>query len=161
MDRVPVVLEEALDEFESVFGRRPHGSFTAEYTEDAETVVVACTTMARTARRVVEARRSVGEKVGLVKVKLFRSFLRDELTSAIGSARRVAVLDRNHSPGSGGIFWNEIAASLRTRPDVLLQDYIVGLGGADVTAAVINGILDEVRDRVQPDAPIFVQEVCT
>jgi len=66
-------------------------------------------------RRVVEARRAKGEKVGLVKVKLFRPFLRQEFAKAIGSAKRVGVLDRNHSPGSGGIFWNEIATSLRSR----------------------------------------------
>lgn len=158
MDLVPTVLEEALDKFEQVFGRRPHGPFTAEHTGDADTVLVACNTMARTARRVVEARRTAGEKVGLVKVKLFRPFLRHAFVEAIGSAQRVAVLDRNHSPGSGGIFWNEIATSLRTLPDVLLQDYIVGLGGTDVTTSVIEGILDDVQQRAQADVPVFVQE---
>jgi len=40
-------MREALDEFENIFGRRPHGAFTAEQTEDAEVVLVACNTMAR------------------------------------------------------------------------------------------------------------------
>lgn len=159
MDIAPTVLAEAIDEFAEIFGRRPHGAFCAEHTDDADTVLVASSTMARMAQHVVEARRATGEKVGLVKAKLFRPFLRDQFVQAIGSASRVAVLDRNHSPGSGGIFWNEIATSLRTRSDVLLQDYIVGLGGADVTTTVLSGILDDVQQRSSAAAPIFVQEV--
>jgi pyruvate/2-oxoacid:ferredoxin oxidoreductase alpha subunit len=158
MDMAPQVLAEAIDEFAEVFGRRPHGAFSALRTADAEVVLVASGTMARTAARVVEARRAAGQRIGLVKAKLFRPFLRDEFVQAIGSATRVAVLDRNHSPGSGGIFWGEIAASLRSRADVLLQDYVVGLGGADVTAAVLDGIIDDLRRRPDAGAPTFVQE---
>jgi pyruvate/2-oxoacid:ferredoxin oxidoreductase alpha subunit len=155
MENVPAALNEALDEFEAVFGRRPDGAFTAEYTEDAETVLVACNTMARTLRRVVKARRERGEKVGMVKVKLFRPFLRDAFIHAIGSAKRVGVLDRNHSPGSGGIFWGEIATTLRQRPDVLLQDYLVGLGGGDVTPQIIEEILDDLKQRKQAEEPVW------
>ena len=159
MDLVPAVLEEALDEFADVFCRRPDGAFTAESTEDADTVLVACTTMVRTAREVVRMRRAAGEKVGLVKVKLFRPFLRDQFVQAVGSARRVAVLDRNHAPGSGGIFWTEAATSLRSRPDIVVQDYIVGMGGGNVTPADIDGIVDDVQQRGGSDAPVFIREV--
>ena len=62
-------------------------------------------------------------------------------------------------PGSGGIFWNEIACSLHAHSDVLLQDYVVGLGGGDVTTGVLDGILDDLRLRTEAEAPIFVQEV--
>jgi pyruvate/2-oxoacid:ferredoxin oxidoreductase alpha subunit len=158
MDRVPQVLDEALGKFEQVFGRRPVAAYSSELTEDADIVLVACNTLAETARDVVHARRAAGERVGLVRLKLFRPFLRESFAQAIGSARRVAVLDRNHSPGSGGIFWNEIAASLRGRPDVILQDYIVGLGGSDVAPAVIDGILDDVAGRGAGAEPVFVME---
>lgn len=155
MEAVPAVLAEALDEFEQVFGRRPHGVLSAEHTEDAETVLIACNTMARTLRRVVQARREKGEKVGMIKAKMFRPFQREEYVRAIGSARKVGVLDRNHSPGSGGIFWNEIATSLRTRPDVLLQDYLVGLGGGDVTPRFIEEIIDDLQSRQRAEEPIW------
>jgi pyruvate/2-oxoacid:ferredoxin oxidoreductase alpha subunit len=158
MDAAAQVLVEAIDEFEEIFGRRPHGAFVAEQTCDAEAVIVASGTMARTAEEVVEARRADGERVGLVKAKLFRPFLRDEFVRAIGSATRVAILDRNHSPGSGGIFWSESAASLGSHPGVLLQDYVVGLGGANVTAAVIEGIVDDLLHRHDAGRPLFVQE---
>jgi pyruvate/2-oxoacid:ferredoxin oxidoreductase alpha subunit len=157
MERVPEVLGEALDAFEKVFGRRPHGALSAEHTEDAETVLVACNTMARTLRTVVQARRKRGEKVGMIKAKMFRPFLRREFVRAIGSAKRVGVLDRNHSPGSGGVFWGEIAASLQSRQDVLLQDYLVGLGGGDVTPDLLSDILDDLNKRESAGEPQMIE----
>ena len=147
------VLDEACDEFEDIFGRRPAGVLEAFETEDAETIMIACNTMARTLRNVVKERRAKGEKIGMIRTKLFRPFPREELLAAIGSAKRVGVMDRNHSPGSGGIFWLEIAATLRERPDVLLQDYLVGLGGGDVTPDNINSIIDDLNHRTSSSDP--------
>jgi len=155
MECVEAVYSEALDEFEKVFKRRPDGAVAAHLTEDAETVVVACNTMARTARNVVKERRANGEKIGTIRTKLFRPFPRRQFIGALGSAKRVAVLDRNHSPGSGGIFWQEIATTLRQRPEVLLQDYLVGLGGGDVTPAIINEIIDDLNGRSESEEPLW------
>lgn len=157
MARVPEVLAEALDEFEVIFGRRPHGALAAEKTDDAESVLIACNTMARTLHRVIQARRRVGERVGMIKLKQFRPFPREELRRAIGGARRVGVLDRNHSPGSGGIFWGEVAATLRDRPEVLVQDYLVGLGGGDVKTEVIDRIVDELILRRESEDPVWCE----
>ncbi len=153
MEASIAVLDEARDEFEDIFGRRPAGVLEAFETEDAETILIACNTMARTLRNVVKERRAKGEKIGMIRTKLFRPFPRKELLAAIGSAKRVGVMDRNHSPGSGGIFWLEIAATLRERPDVLLQDYLVGLGGGDVTPDNINAIIDDLNHRTSSSEP--------
>jgi pyruvate/2-oxoacid:ferredoxin oxidoreductase alpha subunit len=155
MENVPKVLREAIDEFEKIFGRRPHGALSAEQTEDADMVLVACNTMARTLRRVVAERRTNGQKVGMIKAKMFRPFPREEFRRAIGSAKRIGILDRNHSPGSGGIFWQEIAATLRERPDVLVQGYLVGLGGGDVTPAIIGEIFDDLSRRDCAAEPVW------
>ncbi len=155
MARVPAVLGEALDAFERVFGRRPHGALSAEHCEDAELVLITTNTMARTVRNVVKERRAAGQRVGLVKLKMFRPFPRAALAAAIGPAKRVGVLDRNISPGSGGIFWGEVAVSLRARADVLLQDYLVGLGGGDVTPALIGEIIDDLAARKEATEPAW------
>jgi pyruvate/2-oxoacid:ferredoxin oxidoreductase alpha subunit len=160
MERVPEVLAEAIDEFEKVFERRPHGLLSAEYVEDAETIIVACNTMARTLRNVVKRRREHSERVGLVKPKLFRPFPRAAIAQALARAKRVGVLDRNHSPGSGGIFWQEIAASLRapwlpSGQAPLLQDYLVGLGGGDVTPELIDEIIEDLRVRKAAEEPVW------
>ena len=153
MEAAIPVLAEAIDEFEAIFDRRPVGVLEAFETEDADTILIACNTMARTLRNVVIERRAKGEKVGMIRTKLFRPFPREELLAAIGKAKRVGVLDRNHSPGSGGIFWQEVAATLMGNPDVLLQDYLVGLGGGDVTPENINAIIDDLSRRETASDP--------
>ncbi|MFQ5591361.1 MAG: hypothetical protein ACE5HE_09380, partial [Phycisphaerae bacterium] len=155
LKQVPAVLDEALNAFEEVFGRRPHGAVAAELTDDADIVLVACNTIAPTVRRVLATRREKGQRIGMVKSKMFRPFPREEMARAIGSAKKVGVLDRNHSPGSGGIFWQEVALSLRQRSDVMVQDYLVGLGGGDVTPRFIEEIIDDLDARREVTEPIW------
>jgi len=153
MENVITVLEEARDEFEGIFERRPAGVMETYETGDAEIILIACNTMAKTLKNVVKERREKGEKIGMIRTKLFRPFPRKELLEAIGDAAKVGVLDRNHSPGSGGIFWGEVAATLQGGPDVLLQDYLIGLGGGDVTPENINAIIDDLKHRETASDP--------
>ena len=153
MERVPEVLSEALDDFEKVFGRRPDGALATEATNDAETIVIATNTIAATLRNVVLSRRARGERIGMIRLKQFRPFPRAELLRAVGGATRVGILDRNHAPGSGGIFGTEIAAALRGRNDIVVQDYVVGLGGGDVTPEVLDGIIDDLEMRTSEGEP--------
>lgn len=155
MERVPDVLDEAIDEFENVFDRKPHGILSAEHVEDADTIFVACNTMARTLRGVIKKRRESGERIGMIKAKMFRPFPRKAYRDLLSRAKKVGVLDRNHSPGSGGIFWQEIAASLQGHSGPLLQDYLVGLGGGDVTPEVIDEIIDDLAKRNQAGEPVW------
>ncbi len=155
MEAVPPVLEEARREFQTVFGRVPDGAVTGFGLEDADTVLVATNTLASTARDAVRARRARGEKVGLLKLKMFRPFPREEVARALAGAKRVGVLDRDHSPGSGGIFWQEVAVSVRERADLLLQDYLVGLGGGDVTGPMIDEIIDDLAGRERAGEPAW------
>jgi len=157
MERVPRVLIEAIDEFEVIFGRRVDGPIATEHTEDAETILIASSTMAATLRNVIRQRRLRGERVGMIRIKQFRPFPRSELLRAIGGAKRVGVLDRNHSPGSGGIFWSEVAATLHST-DILLQDYIAGIGGGDVTPDLLDRIIDDLNARTATVDPMW-QEV--
>lgn len=157
MERVPDVLARAIVEFNEVFGRRPEGALATEQTEDAETILIASSTMAATARSVVRHRRALGERIGLVRIKQFRPFPRAELIGAVSNARRVGVLDRNHSPGSGGIFWNEIVASLQGIPDLLIQDYVIGIGGGDVTPRAIDEVVDDLCMRATRSEPSWME----
>lgn len=148
MDRVPAVYDECRVAFEEVFGRDPGATIETWATEDAETVLVASATIATTARRVVERRRAAGEKVGLVKMRMFRPYPEALLREACASARRVGVLDRDYAAGIGGIWWQDTRATFQGhRDDLLLQDYLVGVGGGDVTPALVERILDDLVER--------------
>jgi pyruvate/2-oxoacid:ferredoxin oxidoreductase alpha subunit len=113
--------------------------------EDAELLLVTSGTITSTARDVIDHRRALGESVGLVKVKMFRPFPTAAIRKALRGARRVAVLDRNISPGRSGIFAEEIRAALYDVPPddrPWLHGYVLGLGGRDVTPATIDEIIE-------------------
>jgi pyruvate ferredoxin oxidoreductase alpha subunit len=141
--RAPRVLEEIEADWAHCFGRR-YGAVESYRTDGAELVLVTSGTITSTARFVVDQLREGGEAVGLVKVKMFRPFPTAALRDAVAGVERVAVLDRNLSPGRGGIFAEELRAALYAgnglpRPEV--YGYVVGLGGRDVTPPVIEDIV--------------------
>jgi pyruvate/2-oxoacid:ferredoxin oxidoreductase alpha subunit len=147
------LMHEIEDEWAKLTGRR-YGAIEKYRTEDAELLLVTSGTITSTARHVVDERRKRGEAVGLVKVKMFRPFPTGALREALAGADRVAVLDRNISPGHGGIFAEEIRSALY---DVPLEDrprlfgYVLGLGGRDVTPAVIDSIVERTWSADQPE----------
>jgi len=144
MDEARRVFTDIETEWESLTGRR-HGPVEGYRTEGAELLLVTSGTITSTAREVVDHRREAGEAVGLVKVKMFRPFPTDELRALLSGVSRVAVLDRNISPGHGGIFAEETRSALYDVPSddrPTLFGYVVGLGGRDVTPAVIDEIID-------------------
>jgi pyruvate/2-oxoacid:ferredoxin oxidoreductase alpha subunit len=140
-------------EWEQLTGRG-YGPIEQYRTEDAELLLVTSGTITSTARHVVNELRAEGRGVGLVKVKMFRPFPTREIREALSKVPRVAVLDRNISPGHGGIFAEEIRSALYDLPvedHPALYGYVLGLGGRDVTPAVIRGIVDEARTSPVPE----------
>lgn len=147
------VFEQVEDEWERAFGRR-YGAIERYRMEDAELVLVAAGTMVSTARHVVDQRRAAGERVGLLKLKMFRPFPTDALRAALRGVSRVAVLDRNLSPGRGGIFAEEIRAALYDVPQddrPKLYGYVLGLGGRDIRPDTIDGIIERTRTTATPE----------
>lgn len=156
MERVAEVYDECRAAFEGEFGRDPGGPLETYRTEDADTVLVTSATIATTTSRVVDARRAAGEKVGLVKMRMFRPFPEEALVEACSGATRVGVLDRDYAAGMGGIWWQDTRAAFHGRlDDVILQDYLVGVGGGDVTPEVVERILDDLTARDASGAPAW------
>ncbi|MBI3983008.1 MAG: pyruvate ferredoxin oxidoreductase [Gemmatimonadetes bacterium] len=153
MERTRDVFDRVEVEWQQRFGRR-YGAVEAYRADDAELLLVTSGTITSTARFVVDRRRERNEAVGLVKVKMFRPFPVERLRALLGGARQVAVLDRNLSPGRGGIFSEETRAALydlpeETRPAI--HGYVVGLGGRDVTPTVLDEIIDRTRASAVPE----------
>ncbi len=142
MDRALSVCAEADEEYKQRFGRG-YGLIESYRTDGAEVILVTSGTVTSTARMTIDRLRDEGRPVGLVKVRLLRPFPDAQVRAALADCRRVAVLDRNICVGMGGIFAQEIRASLYhqadgRRPPVL--GYIVGLGGRDITPDTIRHI---------------------
>ena len=155
---IALAMDEALnsfprveDEFEGIFHRR-YGELEAVACDDAETILVTSGTATSTTRLVIEKLRAQGEKVGLLKVKLFRPFPVERVRKILLGAKRIAVIDRNFSFGASGIFAQEIRAALCNtvhHPHVL--GYVAGIGGRDLTADVIEDIYFKAARETVPE----------
>ena len=157
MKRVPHIYQECRESFIEIFDRDPGDAIQTVGVEDAELVLVASGTMATTAREVVKQRRAAGEKIGLVKIKMFRPFPEKALREACRSADRIGVLDRNYAAGSGGVFWQDVRAAFQGhRDDVMIQNYLAGLCGGDVTPTVIDDILADLSSRYECCDPVWM-----
>ncbi|MDD4464423.1 MAG: transketolase C-terminal domain-containing protein, partial [Desulfobacterales bacterium] len=150
MEMAPDVFGQVEDEFFSVFERR-YGPVDAFCCEDAEVILVMAGTMASTCRQMVMDLREKGEKVGLLKLKMFRPFPAEAVYQNLRSAKKIAVVDRNCSFGVGGIFAQEIRASLYNRPErPPVFSYIAGLGGRDITVQTLETIYRMTHEQAAP-----------
>jgi len=135
---------EAWAEFEKIFGRsyKPIETYRAD---DAEILMLTMGGIGETAMSVVDERRAKGDKVGLVRVRLWRPFPFAEFKQAIAKAKALAILDRAIVFGGPmGPVASEIKAALfadAKRP--LITEFVVGLGGRDVTFADFHKMFDE------------------
>lgn len=158
---IQAAMEQVLDRFDlvekefiSIFGRS-YGPFETVCCDDANMVLVVSGTAAGTCRHVISQLRLRGEKVGMLKMKMFRPFPAERVRSALKNVEKVAVVDRNFSFGVGGIFAQELRAALyalERRPQIF--SYIAGLGGRDITTETFEEIvLRTLRsDRPEPES---------
>ena len=159
MDSVKEVAAKVDQEFKNEFGRG-YGIVEPVTVEDAEIVLVTAGSITSTTRMVVRDLHKQGHKIGLLKIRLFRPFPVEAVRDALKGKKKIAVIDRNISLGSGGIFCQELRAALIHSPNhPLTYSYIAGVGGTDVTPEVIQEIAFDAMSRKDPtDAPIWVME---
>ena len=149
---------EAVDgEFGGQFGRS-YGLLEGYCLDDAETALVIAGSPVSTAREVIDQRRSQGEKIGLLKIRLFRPFPVELCRKMLAGKQKVAVFDRNISPGCGGIFAQEFKSALYNslpaeRP--LLFPFIGGLGGRDITCETLAEVIDITLEENRPGKDIY------
>ena len=115
--------------------------------EDAEFAVVVIGSSAGTGKAAVNMLRERGVKAGLVKLRVFRPFPREELAAALSGCRAVAVMDKAEGfSGCGGPVFAETRSALydaETRP--LMVNYVYGLGGRDVTTDTFETVFDALQ----------------
>lgn len=150
------------NEYAAVFGRR-YGVVEAIRCEDAEIVFVTSGTVTSTARSLLENLRSRGERLGILKIRLFRPFPVEAVRRALGGAAKVAVIDRNFSFGASGIFAQEVRAALCNAPGhPPVFGFVAGIGGRDVTPELLEEIYWKTKNSDAPEKEsvwIGLQEV--
>jgi pyruvate/2-oxoacid:ferredoxin oxidoreductase alpha subunit len=152
MEKVPLFYAAIEDAFNDIFGRE-YGVMEAVQCEDADIVFVVSGVVTSNCRLAISELRSKGEKVGFLKIKMFRPFPADLVRQHLVNARKAAVIDRNFSMGASGIFAQETRAALCNldkRPKVF--GYVAGLGGRDITTDTINEIYWMTKNDTAPEA---------
>ena len=150
---LPSIVQKAMDRFAELTGRH-YKLFDYIGAEDAERVIVLMGSGCGAAEETVEQLVANGEKVGLLKVRLFRPFSPELLLAAIpGSAEKIAVLDRCKEPGADGepLYKDVITAyasayagnELAWLPKIVGGRY--GLSSKEFTPAMVKGIFDELN----------------
>ena len=152
MDQVPEHLASIEADAADMFGRC-WGPVEAVACDDADIVLVVSGTVAGTCRELIDRLRSGGEKVGMLKLKMFRPFPAKTVCSLLGQVGKVAVVDRNVSFGAGGIFAQETRAALcNLKPAPAVYSYIAGLGGRDITPDTLEEIVRRTRESDLPES---------
>ena len=156
MERAGGILAAAGEEFGDVLGTR-YGPVDAYRLEDAEIVFVSAGAMSSNVRVAVRDLREQGHKVGMLRLIAFRPFPFAEVRALLAGRSRVAVLDRNMSPGHSGIFAAEIRSALAGLADApAVFGYVLGIGGRDIRVDTITEVFADVVQRDEPERTLFV-----
>lgn len=133
-------------EYKKISGRE-YGLFEEYKMDDAELAVVIIGSAAGTTKDAVDALRSQGKKVGLVKIRLFRPFPASEIAAALKNCKAVALMDRTESYNDNcGPLGAEVTSALyRAKADCLTVNYVYGLGGRDVTVEDMENVYGELE----------------
>jgi len=143
--KCPGIVQKAMDKFAQITGRR-YSLFDYVGAPDAERVVVMMGSGAEAAHECVDALVAAGEKVGLLKVRLYRPFSCQAFAEALpASAKCVAALDRTKEPGAAGepLYLDMVNALIETgRPGVKVVGGRYGLSSKEFTPAMAKAVFD-------------------
>jgi pyruvate-ferredoxin/flavodoxin oxidoreductase len=168
----PTIVQNAMDRLARLTGRRYH-LFDYAGAPDAERVIVLMGSGAEAADETVEALTARGEKIGVLKVRLYRPFSVEHFVAALPpTVKAIAVLDRTKEPGSAGepLYLDIVAglheamangrAPFRSFPRVVGGRY--GLSSKEFTPAMIKAVFDELtRERPKNHFTIGIHDDVT
>ncbi|MBS4534801.1 pyruvate:ferredoxin (flavodoxin) oxidoreductase [Clostridium sp. D2Q-14] len=146
-DELPKIVEDYMNEMSKVVGRE-YKPFNYYGAEDAERVIVAMGSVTETIEETIDYLMNKGEKIGVIKVHLYRPFCKEFFFNALpNTVKKIAVLDRTKEPGALGeplyqdirtLFYEE-----ENQPIIVGGRY--GLGSKDTTPSQIKRVFDELN----------------
>ena len=138
------------DAFNEIFGRS-YPPVEEYLCDDAEVVVVISGSAVGTCRYVIDRMRQNGEKVGMIKLKMFRPFPVETLQKVLKDKKKILVIERDISPGQGGIFCQELRWAMSGASNAeYIYGFVSGLGGADITPDLVEKAVRFTMDTDQP-----------
>ena len=151
-EKLPAVVEEYMDKVNAKLGT-DYKLFNYYGAADADRVIIAMGSFCDVTEEVIDYLNAHGEKVGLIKVRLYRPFSTEKLLEAIpATAKKIAVMDRTKEPGAlGEPLYLDVVSALANagRTDVTVIGGRYGLGSKDTPPASVFAVYSELKK----DAP--------
>ena len=147
-DELPATVEKYMDKVNAKLGT-DYKLFNYYGAPDADRVIIAMGSICNVAEEVIDYLTAKGEKVGMVKVHLYRPFVPEKMLAAIpATAKKIAVLDRTKEPGSQGepLYLDVVTALANAgKTDVKIVGGRYGLGSKDTPPASVFAVYDELN----------------
>ncbi len=154
------VIKEHWEGFAKQFGRRYQAIETYK-TEGAETLLVAMGSTCETAMTAVDEMRAAGQKVGLVRIRLWRPFPTDDFLAAVKGAKALAIMDRALIPGAeSGPLATELKSLLFSHGQTPhVQNFVAGLAGRDITRVDFKNMILKTQTAFAKGQPMACEMV--
>ena len=146
-DAIPEIVEEYMGKVNEKLGT-DYKLFNYYGAPDADRVIVAMGSICDVAEEVIDYLTAQGEKVGLVKVRLFRPWRADKLLEAIpATCKKIAVLDRTKEPGAQGepLYLDVVTSVANAGRDIQVIGGRYGLGSKDTPPASVFAVYNEMK----------------
>ena len=147
-DAVPELVEEYMAKINAKIGTN-YQLFNYYGAPDADRVIISMGSICDVAEEVIDYLNAHGEKVGLVKVRLYRPFRADKLIAAIpATCKKIAVLDRTKEPGAQGepLYLDVVTALANAgRNDIVVTGGRYGLGSKDTPPSSVFAVYEELK----------------
>ena len=149
-DAVPELVEEYMGKINAKIGTN-YQLFNYYGAPDADRVIISMGSICDVAEEVIDYLNAHGEKVGLVKVRLYRPFRADKLIAAIpATCKKIAVLDRTKEPGAQGepLYLDVVTALANAgRNDIVVTGGRYGLGSKDTPPSSVFAVYEELKSE--------------
>ncbi|MDE6195934.1 MAG: pyruvate:ferredoxin (flavodoxin) oxidoreductase [Erysipelotrichaceae bacterium] len=146
--KVPAIVAEYMKEISKITGRE-YAPFTYYGAEDAERIIVAMGSISEATKETIDVLRAAGEKVGMIKVHLYRPFAAEYLLSVLPkTVKKIAVLDRTKECGAmGEPLYLDVLAALKDKKEIEVVGGRYGLGSKDTQPNQIKAVFDHLKNE--------------
>ncbi|MEG3039011.1 MAG: pyruvate:ferredoxin (flavodoxin) oxidoreductase [Erysipelotrichaceae bacterium] len=144
-EKVPDIVADYMKQISKITGRE-YAPFTYYGAPDAQRIIIAMGSVTETAKETIGALNAAGEKVGMIKVHLYRPFSVEYLSAVLpASVKKIAVLDRTKEFGAGGEpLYLDVLAVLKDR-DIEIVGGRYGMGSKDTQPCHIKAVFDNLK----------------
>jgi pyruvate-ferredoxin/flavodoxin oxidoreductase len=161
-DATPSIVQEYMDKLAKVIGRQYH-LFDYVGAPDADRIIIAMGTGIETIEETINYLNKKGEKLGLIKVRLYRPFSVKAFIDAIPkSVKKIAVLDRTKECGSiGEPLYLDVVAALKDRKDLTIIGGRYGLSSKEFTPSMVKAVYDHLSGKCTHNFTVGINDDVT